>query len=143
RGTRIVDTRLVVVRSASREEIASARGADACAATTGRSAALLPPGGRTGRHRAAATRSKTTPAATRPQQKSTVHPHGVLGAHFTRIVEAVKSIPPILFAVVGLAILLLGIASLPLSVAPGGRAAAALAHRRGVIAFAGATALAA
>jgi hypothetical protein len=66
----------------------------------------------------------------------------VLGARFTRrAVDAVKSIPLWLFALLGVAIALLALAALPLRATPNGRTAVLLAHRRGMIALAGTAAL--
>jgi hypothetical protein len=66
----------------------------------------------------------------------------VLGARFTRrAVDAVTSIPLWLYVLLALAIALLAVAALPLRATPNGRAAVLLAHRRGMIALAGAAVL--
>ena len=68
--------------------------------------------------------------------------HGVLGARFAKnALGAVKSIPPWLFALLGLALGLLGIAALPVRATPTRQAAMALAHHRGTVALAGAALL--
>jgi hypothetical protein len=59
------------------------------------------------------------------------------------VIDAVKDISPYLFIVLALAIVLLALASVPLRVTPNGRSAAVLVHHRGMLALAGATALAA
>jgi hypothetical protein len=83
------------------------------------------------------------PVSKRPASDPRGSPsHGVLGTRFTRkAVEVVKEIPLWLFVLLGLAIALLAVAALPLRVAPNGRAAAVIAHRRGVVALAGGVAL--
>ena len=56
--------------------------------------------------------------------------------------DAVKSIPNLLFVLLGLAIALLAVAALPLRAAPTRRAAMALARHRGAVALAGTAVLA-
>jgi hypothetical protein len=68
-------------------------------------------------------------------------PVGVLGARFSRAADAVKQVHPILYVVLGLAIALLGLASLPVRYAPNARIAALLAYRRHAVALAGTAAL--
>ena len=65
--------------------------------------------------------------------------HGVLGVKFAKnAVGAIKSIPPLLFVLLGIAIALLGVAALPLRMAPSRQAAMTLAYHRGGVALAGA-----
>jgi hypothetical protein len=133
---RVVDARLVVVSRRDPGKIASARSADACtpAATSVTSA-----GART---------SASGPAGTAealPKGAATDHrpSKGSLGEQFTReAVDAVASIPPWVYALLGVAIALLAVAALPLRATPSAETAMFLAHRRGVIAAAGAAALA-
>jgi hypothetical protein len=134
---RVVDTRLVVVSSRERGEIASARSADACRRST--SVATTRPS-----H--SGTAARATPvkrAAGSAQPKSGPdRSEGVLGTRFARdAVEAVTSIPPWLYALLGLAIALLAVAALPLRATPGPRSAVLLANRRALIALAGAAVL--
>jgi hypothetical protein len=65
----------------------------------------------------------------------------VLGARFSRAGDAVKSIHPLLWIGLGIAIALLALAALPLEAAPNARIAALLAYRRMTVAVAGATTL--
>jgi hypothetical protein len=133
-GRTLARAELVVVRRPARDEIASARGANTCAAAHGSSSGAVPP--TLGTARAAAGPGGHEPARAAQSKREE---RGVLGARFTRqAVEAVRSIPPWLYAIVGLAIVLLGVASLPLSAVPTRRGAAALAENRAVIALGGA-----
>jgi cobalamin biosynthesis Mg chelatase CobN len=132
----VVDTRLVVVQHANRKEIAAARGANACprAAGSGASSSSTDEGSGSGGSGTAAGHSKTAPAA---KPKPARH-RGVLGARFARkAVEVARGIPLWLYVLLGLAIVLLAAASLPLRVAPTRRAATVLASHRGVMALAG------
>jgi hypothetical protein len=84
------------------------------------------------------------PAGGSPQrQEGSPRPDdGVLGTRFAQeAVDAVTSIPPWLYALLGLAIALLAVAALPLRATPGPRTAVLLADRRALIALAGATVL--
>jgi hypothetical protein len=65
----------------------------------------------------------------------------VLGARFSRAGDAVKSIHPLLWIGLGIAIALLALAALPLEAAPNARIAALLAYRRMTVALAGASTL--
>ena len=142
RGRALVETKLVVVAHADRDEIASGRRAYACGST---------PSGETASASASASSTGSNPAkptaATPPgtQDKAGERPpspdKGVLGAKFTRAVDAVKSIPLWLFALLGLAIAILAVAALPLRAAPSRRAALALAHHRGTAVLTGAAVL--
>jgi hypothetical protein len=139
--------RLIVVSRANKTEIAAARSVDTCAAghgTNGRSNGSATGAGSgvttgTGSSSQATGAPAVNKATTKPKPSRS---HGVLGARFTRnAVNAIESIPTWLFVLLGLAIALLAVAALPLWVAPNGRTAAVLAHRRGLIALAGAAAL--
>lgn len=66
---------------------------------------------------------------------------GVLGTRFERAGDAVRSLHPFLFILLGMAIALLGIAALPVRMAPNERVASVLEYRRGHIAIAGTMAL--
>jgi hypothetical protein len=64
---------------------------------------------------------------------------GVLAAQFKRSIDAVKAVPPFLFAVLALAIALLALAATPRQTSPSARLEVLLAYRRGLIAIAGTT----
>ena len=133
-GRRVVDTRLVVVSRRDAGEIASARTADACASSTSASAGpgSLGPAAPTAAPR---TLPADHEADTRPSK-------GVLGSRFVReAVGTASTIPPWLYVMLGVAIALLGVAALPPRAAQSAGAAMLLAHRRGMIAAAGTTAL--
>ena len=138
RGRSVVNTKIVVVARPERQVIASARGADVCGSKQGgqsnssRASGLEKPG--------AGGASPARVKAEKPARPSRVH--GVLGARFAKnALGAVKSIPPWLFALLGLALGLLGIAALPVRATPTRQAAMALAHHRGTVALAGAALL--
>ena len=135
RGRAVVDTKLVVVARPAREEIASARSANVCGTKpTGRSASAT-----------ASTPAKPGTATQSKVQKTAQasRAHGVLGARFTKkaIVDAIKGIPPWLFALLVLAIALLAVAALPLRATPTRRGASALAHHRRIVALVGSAVL--
>jgi hypothetical protein len=138
---RVVDTRLVVVRYASRDKIAAARRADACVSPEETESSAAPSTTGTG---ALAGGGK---AAASPEDKAGAQPRrprdrGALGARFTqKAVDVVTSIPPWLFLLLGLAIMLLAVAALPLRATPNRQTAVALANRRGMIALSGAATL--
>ena len=132
---RVVDTRLVVVSRREGGGIASARGANTCRS----------PSVATARPSSFGTAGPlpVKPDGGSAQRKMGSHPsEGVLGATFAReAVDVVKSIPPWVYALLGLAIVLLAVAALPLRAAPSPRTAVLLANRRELIALAGAAAL--
>jgi hypothetical protein len=67
---------------------------------------------------------------------------GVLGRRFAQeAVDVVTSIPPWVYALLGLAIALLAVAALPLRATPSPRTAVLLANRRALIALTGAAVL--
>jgi hypothetical protein len=134
RGRSLVNTKIVVVARPERQVIASARSADACGSKQG---------GQSGSSRASALGKPGAAGASPARVKAEKHArHGVLGARFAKeAVGVVKSIPPWLFVLLGLALSLLGIAALPVRAAPTRQAAVALAHHRGTVALAGAALL--
>lgn len=146
---RVVDARLVVVSRRDRGEIVSARSANACsggAAATAAASSFVGaaggagPIGSNGAGAGAGQRSRSD--ATGPTAQSRPK-KGALGARFAQeAADQVASIPLWFLAVLGLAIVLLAVAALPLRAAPSPKAAAVLAQRRGVIAIAGAATLA-
>jgi hypothetical protein len=138
RGPALVDTKLVVVVRANRQEIRTARNANTCSSTpNGQSASST--GSGPGSSSAATTPTSGAKAEKKARQS---RDHGVLGARFrNKAVNAVQSIPIWVFLLLGFAIVLLAVAALPLRAAPNRRAALALAHHRGTVALAGATAL--
>ena len=136
----LIDTRFVIVTRANKKDIAIARVADVCSThrTDGASSSGPAAGSGVGGSESsgtAASKPSTGGSGARTPDK------GVLGVRFTKAVDAVKAIPPWLFALLGLAIALLAVAALPLRATPNGRTAAVLAHRRRLIALAGAAAL--
>lgn len=144
-GRSLVQTKLVIVSRPEQNEIASARGANACGSNAqGQSSSS------TSSATATSTPAKPSAGIASGAQSKAEKParvsraQGVLGARFTkRAVDAVKSIPLWLFALLGLAIALLAVAALPLKAAPTRETAVALAHHRGMVALGGAALLAA
>ena len=141
-GRALVDTKLVIVSSPSTDKIASGRSANACASkSSGQSTfSSLSSSGST----------PVTPTAATPRagagdkagdRAAPDRDQGVLGAKFTRAVDAVKGIPLWLFVLLGLAIAILAVAALPLRAAPTRQAALGLAHHRGAVALTGAAVL--
>jgi hypothetical protein len=128
-----VDTKFVVVTRPERHVIASARGADACGSnqegqTSSSSVSALGKPGATASPALGKTESHAQPSRA----------HGVLGAKFAKdAVGAVKSIPSLLFVLLGIAIGVLGVAALPSRLAPTRQAALALALHRGALALTG------
>jgi hypothetical protein len=135
RGRAVVDTKFVVVERPERRVIVSSRGADACGSRQGSQSPALP--------FSASALGKPKPAAAPARVKAVSHErpsraHGVLGARFAQdAVGAFKTIPSLLFVLLGIAIGLLGVAALPLRLAPTQRAAMTLALHRGAVALAG------
>jgi hypothetical protein len=64
---------------------------------------------------------------------------GVLAEQFKKSIDAVKAVPPFLFAVLAFAIALLALAATPRRTSPSARLEVLLAYRRGLIALAGTT----
>jgi hypothetical protein len=126
--------RLVIVGRPNplHSEIAAARASNACATAaeaTGSSAAA---------YRAASSKTSQGPRAS-GMVPSSARIGGVLAAQFKRSIDAVKAVPPFLFAVLALAIALLALAATPRQTSPSARLEVLLAYRRGLIAIAGTT----
>lgn len=142
---RVVDARFVVVSRRDRGEIASARTANACngaaAVTAAASSFIGAAGGAGSKGPGAEQRSRSDTTGPTAQSRSK---KGALGARFAQeAADQVASTPLWFLALLGLAIMLLAVAALPLRATPSPKAAAILAQRRDVIAFAGAATLAA
>ena len=137
-GRTVVDTRLVVVQTVDREQIREARRADTCAPasrSSARAAAAVAGSSST----AGPAGSSKTAAAAKPRP---ARHQGVLGAKFARkAVEAARTVPLWLYALLLLAIALLAAAALPLRPSSTSGTASALARHRGTIALAGAATL--
>ncbi len=139
-GRSVVDTELVIVTSPDQDEIASGRRANACgSASIGQSSSSADAV-------ATASNPSATPRSATPRDRAEKPPapereKGVLGARFTKAVDAVKGIPLWLFVLLGLAIAILAVAALPLRAAPTRRAASFLARHRGAVAITGAAVL--
>lgn len=129
RARRIATTIVVLARPAHASEIASARARSTC---PGAGIQSLPTGIFTGRLGgvAGAQASLTATGHSKPAR-------GPFGAALGTLRAAAYSVPPVFFAFSGLAMLLLGVASLPRPLGTS-RAGAFLAHHRGTIALAGA-----
>jgi hypothetical protein len=129
---RVVDARLVIVSRRNAGEIESARSADLCASTSGAGASsshgsglAIPP------TQAQRERASEDKAVSRRSK-------GSLGVRFSKgAVGAAASIPPWVYALLGVAIALLAVAVLPPRATPGPAAAMFLAQRRALIAAAG------
>ena len=120
-GRQVVDTRLVVVRRANRAQIEAARGADTCVSASG--GATDGAAGLTGSRSTSGPTGSKTASASGSKEKPARH-QGVLGAKFTRkAVEAASHVPLWLFALVGLAIVLLAAGAFLPKVGPAGLAA--------------------
>jgi hypothetical protein len=135
RGRAVVDTQFVVVMHPERRVIASARGADACGSKQGWQSFAIPlSASALGKPKAAAAHARVkAPSHGRPSRA-----HGVLGARFAKdAVGAFKSIPSLLYVLLGVAIGLLAVSALPSRVAPTRRTALLLALHRGAVALTG------
>ncbi len=145
---RVVDARFVVVSRRDRGEIASARTANACngaAAVTAAASSFIGAAGGAGSigSKGPGAEQRSRSDTTRPTAQSRSK-KGALGARFAQeAADQVASTPLWFLALLGLAIVLLAVAALPLRATPSPKAAAILAQRRDVIAFAGAATLAA
>ena len=135
RGRAVVDTKFVVVERPERRVVVSSRGADACGSTQDVQSPALPFGASApGMRKAAAARARVKAVSHERPSRA----HGVLGARFAQdAVGAFKSIPTLLFVLLGIAIGLLAVSALPLRLAPTKRAAMTLALHRGGVALAG------
>ena len=131
-----MNTKFVVVERPERRVIVSSQGADACGSGQDSQSLALP-------FSASAPGTPKAAAAAPGQVKAVSHErpsraHGVLGARFAQdAVGAFKTIPSLLFVLLGIAIGLLAVAALPLRLAPTQRAAMTLALHRGAVALAG------
>jgi hypothetical protein len=142
----VLETKLVIFRSGkpSRRQIRIARTADVCPRPTFERMGLgfgsfLAAGGGGG---SSAQPESSAPGA-RPEsgKAQQVKAGGVLGGRFDRAKETVRSIHPLIWIGLGIAIALLALAALPLETVRGARLAALLAYRRLPVAIAGATTL--
>jgi hypothetical protein len=110
-------------------EIAIARATNACVAAGNESEVSST---------AAAGASAGTAPPARPRSKSTFRrARDVLAVQFTKAADFVREVPPFLFVVLGLAIVLLGLATIPRRVAPTMRLQALLAYHRELVVLAG------
>jgi hypothetical protein len=141
----VLETKLVIFRSGtpSRRLIRLARSADVCPRPTFEKMGLgfgsfLATGGGGG----SSLQSESSPSSKRGNGKGEdVKAGGVLGERFDRVGDTAKSIHPLIWIGLGIAIALLALAALPLEAARGARLAALLAYRRRAIALAGAATL--
>jgi hypothetical protein len=124
RARQIKTTIVVFARPAGRAEIASARLRDTCEGATESTGVGGPMGGVAGaRASLGTTKGRRT--------------HGPLGAALGTLRAAADAVPLVFFAFAALAMLLLGVASMPQPLGTS-RAGALLVHHRGTIALAGA-----
>jgi hypothetical protein len=138
-GRAVLDARLVVVTRANKEEIVSARSADACLQ---HSLGHFAPTGSTVNATPQAARNAPPASQVEKRSGSSGRPrHGVLGARFTRVVREAKDNPLWILSFLAIGLALLAVAALPASAAPNRRTALMLDHRRETIAFTGAAAL--
>ncbi|HET7856655.1 MAG TPA: hypothetical protein VFL41_09390 [Gaiellaceae bacterium] len=145
-GSVVLENRLLILRTGhpSRAQVRAARVADVCPAPT-----LSAFGAGFGSYIAASASGDSGDAS---PAKSGDHParatkkrkpsSGVMGASFGRAAaDVAEKVRPLIWIGLGMAIGLLGLAALPVELAPGARLAALLAYRRPAIALAGATLL--
>lgn len=133
-GATPVSVRLVIVErpSALPSEIAAARASNACA-TAGEASEYSAAG-----YGAASSRTPQEPRAS-GRESSFARIGGVLAEQFKKPIDAVKAVPPFLFAVLAFAIALLALAATPRKTSPSARLEVLLAYRRGLITLAGTT----
>jgi hypothetical protein len=141
-----IETRLVIFgpRTPTRGEAEAARAENACSVLSSGPIAFD-----SGRSMKAGTHAGPDAGAGKPKKGSSGGAasraesgrgeidRGVLGTRFDTAEDAVRSLHPFLYFLLGMAIALLGIAALPARVAPNYRIAALLEHQRGEIAIAG------
>jgi hypothetical protein len=120
----------------SRDELAAARASNVCAAATSFAAADVSTGASNQPVQRALTPG-TTRSASGPDSGTSSHSGAVLG---TTVEKAARAIRPLLVALLALAILLLGVASLPRMAMPEARTGDLLARHRVEIAGLGAAA---
>jgi hypothetical protein len=123
-------------RAPSRDELAAARTLNVCAAATRFAAADISTGASNQPVQRELTPG-TTPSASGPDSGTSSHSGAVLG---TTVEKAARAIRPLLVALLTLAILLLGVASLPRMAMPEARTGDLLARHRMEIAGLGAAA---
>lgn len=140
-GRTLANTRLVVVQRPESGEIASRRRADACGSGARQSSTGSPIASTSTPAKPGSTTARGQGKGKAEEQARTSRARGVLGARFTRAADVVRSIPLWLFVLLGLAIALLAVASVPLRAAPTRRGASALARHRSAVAIAGAATL--
>jgi hypothetical protein len=124
RARQIRTTIVVFARPAGRAEIASARLRDTCEGAIESTGVGAPMGGVAG--------ARASLSATKARRA-----HGPIGAALGTLRAAADAVPPVFFAFAALAMLLLGVASMPQPLGTS-RAGALLVHHRGTIALAGA-----
>lgn len=129
-------TVVIVERTPAPEQIAAARASNVCPDGVPPSVSAA-----SQRDGAANPESKKTSGvagvqASRPPRDALREDSGSFGAGFGTVSAAARSVPPMIFALGLLAILLLGVAAMPQPIADS-RAGAALAHHRGTFALAG------
>jgi hypothetical protein len=141
----VLETRLVIFPGKpSRRQIRVARTADVCPRPTfekmglGFGSLLATGGGGSSRPEAESSASGARPESGKAQRIKT---GGVLGKQFDRARDTVKSIHPLIWIGLGIAIALLALAAVPLEAVRGARLAALLAYRRMPVALAGAATL--
>jgi hypothetical protein len=123
-----VDVVIVGHANPSPAEIAVARATNACA----------PPDSRSETAAAGVSSTGVTPPSSSKSKKSAfTRARGTLGVQFTRAAEVVREVPPFLFVILGVAIVLLGLATIPRQMAPTLRLQALLAYNRHLVALAG------
>ncbi len=145
-GRALTETKVVILkRKPLPGELAAAQASNTCRSADGDTSSTSPLAGGTGSR--AGTDSKLRvqrggEGAKPIRVGSTKKPLGVLGVRFTRAADAVKSVPAIVYLLLGIAIGLLAAAAMPIRFVPSARLAAILAYRRNVVAMAGAVTLA-
>lgn len=145
RGRRVLQTTIVIFdKRPAPGDVAAAKASNACSS----SEAFGSSAGGYSSESAATSGSNRSGAGSEPSSGSGRADSGrdrggsgVLGVRFSRAADAVSEVHPLLFVILGLAIMLLALAALPLRWVPNARVAAVLAYRRSLVALAGATAL--
>ena len=143
----LTETKLVIFkRRPLAREIAAARASNTCGSSYGDtpfSSALGGSAGLFGSNDGDKLRIQRGGEGPKPIRVDTRRkPLGVLGVRFTRVADAVKEVPALVYLMLGIAIGLLAAAAMPIRFVPSARLAAALAYRRTLVAMAGAVTLA-
>jgi hypothetical protein len=144
-----IETRLVIFgfRTPSPGEVAAAQAANACspppsdAAASGDAFQAIAGAAGSAGEAAKAARKTRSSAQRASRGEPPRRERDVLGTSFNRAGDAVKSLHPLLYVLLGMAIALLGIAALPARMAPNYRMASVLEYQRARIAIAGTLAL--